>query len=43
MPPAKHREPAVPAKMKIVVEQLLSQHVYDLEPFPLFLNRGDSP
>jgi hypothetical protein len=30
MPPAKHRTPAVPAKIKIVVEELLSQHVYDL-------------
>jgi hypothetical protein len=30
MPPAKHRTPAVPAKMKIVIHELLHQKVYDL-------------
>jgi hypothetical protein len=30
MPPAKHRTPAVPAKMKIVIAELLQQRVYDL-------------
>jgi hypothetical protein len=30
MPPAKHRVPAVPAKMKIVIHELLHQKVYDL-------------
>jgi hypothetical protein len=30
MPPARKREPVVPAKMKIVVKELLDQRVYDL-------------
>jgi hypothetical protein len=30
MPPAKHRTPAVPAKMKIVIAELFQQQVYDL-------------
>jgi hypothetical protein len=30
MPPAKHRTPAVPQKMKIVIAELLHQRVYDL-------------
>jgi hypothetical protein len=31
MPPAKHREPVIPAKMKTVIEELLHQRVYDLQ------------
>jgi hypothetical protein len=31
MPQARKREPVVPAKMKIVIEELLHQRVYDLQ------------
>ena len=31
MPPAKHREPVIPEKMKIVIAELLHQRVYDLQ------------
>jgi hypothetical protein len=30
MPPAKHREAVIPAKMKVVIAELLHQRVYDL-------------
>jgi translation initiation factor 6 (eIF-6) len=31
MPPAKHREPIIPAKVKSLIEELLHQRVYDLK------------
>jgi hypothetical protein len=31
MPPAKHREPIIPAKVKTLIEELLHQRVYDLK------------
>jgi hypothetical protein len=30
MPPAKHREPAIPQKVKILIGELLNQRIYDL-------------
>jgi hypothetical protein len=30
MPPAKHREPIIPQKVKVLIEELLHQRVYDL-------------